>query len=256
MKNLTACLIAAATIGLGGFLGTSSASAETGDLKVTFKYAGDAPTPAKTNVTADAQYCGKFDLIDESLLVNKDNNGIKNVVFYVYTGRRDPAPKFAPVDPKVVVLANQDCRFEPHIAVAMKGDTLKVDNPDEVGHNANMQFFNNKAQNPNIPAGQSVSVELTDAEPAPTNVTCNIHPWMKSYVVVLDHPFVSVSDDNGEVTIKGLPAGEKFNFRIFHESVSFKEVDVNGEKVKLKRGALEIEIKPGENDFGTITLGG
>ena len=69
-----------------------------------------------------------------------------------------------------------------HIVIAQTGDTLKVTNPDAVGHNANLGFFNNKQQNFTIPAGQEKTVALEESEPAPIPVDCNIHPWMKSYV--------------------------------------------------------------------------
>ena len=31
-----------------------------------------------------------------------------------------------------------------------------------------------------------------------------------------DHPFAAVSDENGDLTIKGLPAGEELVFRVYH----------------------------------------
>ena len=73
-------------------------------------------------------------------------------------------------------LANENCRFEPHILITQTGDKLKVTNPDPVGHNANMNFFNNRAENLMIPAGQEQLVSLDKAEPAPIPIDCNIHP--------------------------------------------------------------------------------
>ncbi len=192
--------------------------------------------------------------MNERLVVNKDNNGIKNVVVYVYTGRGgSDLPKMPPVN-ETRTLANDKCRFEPHIIIAQTGDTLKVTNPDPIGHNANLNFFNNKPQNPTIPAGQEKTFELAKDEPAPIPVDCNIHPWMKAYVVVLDHPFAAVSDENGDLTIKGLPAGEKLVFRAFHEAGSISDVTVDGKETEWKRSRFEVDIKPGMNDLGTVVL--
>ena len=138
--------------------------------------------------------------------------------------------------------------------IAQTGDTLKVTNPDDVGHNANLSFFNNKQQNLMIPATQEKDVALEKSEPAPIPVDCNIHPWMKAYVVVLDHPFAAVSDENGEMTIKGLPAGEELVFRAYHESGSIKEVVIGGKKDEWKRSKFEMEIEPGMNDMGTVVV--
>jgi hypothetical protein len=56
------------------------------------------------------------------------------------------------------------------------------------------------------------------------------HSWMHAYLIVLDHPFVSVSDDQGNVEIKDLPAGNELVFRVFHESFAgaIPEVEIDG----------------------------
>ncbi len=234
--------------------GAMPASAQTGDLKIHFEYGGDPPDAAEVNVNKDVEFCGKNKLLNDRLLVNKQNKGIKNVVVYVYTGRG--GSKLDKVEPakNTHTLANQNCRFEPHIVIAQTGDTLKVTNPDAVGHNANLGFFNNKQQNFTIPSGQEKTVELEKDEPAPIPVDCNIHPWMKSYIVVLDHPFAAASDENGDLVIKGLPAGEELVFRAYHEAGSLGEVEINGKKEEWKRSRFEVKIKEGMNDLGTVVI--
>jgi plastocyanin len=231
----------------------SIANAQTGDLKIRFEYGGAAPVPTLIKVDKDVEYCGKHKLENERLLVNPDNKGIQNVVVYVYTGRGgSKLDDVAPAN-KTHELANDKCRFEPHIVIAQTGDTLKVSNPDTVGHNANLGLFNNKQQNFTIPAGQEKTVALEQSEPAPIPVDCNIHPWMKAYVVVLDHPFAAKSDENGELIIKGLPVGQ-LNFRAYHEAGAIKEVKINGKDEEWNRSRFDVEIKPGMNDLGTVTL--
>ena len=159
-----------------------------------------------------------------------------------------------PATNKTLTLANDQSRFEPHIVIAQPGDTLKVTNPDSVGHNANLGFFNNKQQNFTIPAGQEKTVALEESEPAPIPVDCNIHPWMKSYVVVLDHPFAAVSDENGDLTIKGLPVGEELVFRVYHEAGGIKEVEINGKAEEWSRSRFKVDVKPGVNDLGTVVI--
>ena len=39
-------------------------------------------------------------------------------------------------------------------------------------------------------------------------VKCNVHPWMRSYIGVVSHPFFAVTGDDGTFTIKGLPPGK------------------------------------------------
>ena len=255
MKNprlaFTALIFAATSI-----MGASDGrAAETGDLKIHFKYGGAAPDAKAIIPTANAEFCGKNPLSDPSLMVDKDNQGLKNVVVYVYTGRGGSDIDFEGGEAEVKELANRGCEFDPHIVITKTGDTLKVTNPDPIGHNANIQFFKNKAVNPTIPAGQFVDVELVKPEPAPIPIACNIHPWMTAFVVVLDHPYAAVSDKDGNLVIKGLPVGKELVFRAYHESARIKEVEIDGKKTKWKRSRFEVKIEPGMNDLGTVVIG-
>ena len=38
-------------------------------------------------------------------------------------------------------------------------------------------------------------------------VKCDVHPWMKSYIGVVGHPYFDVTAENGAYEISGLPAG-------------------------------------------------
>ena len=49
-------------------------------------------------------------------------------------------------------------------------------------------------------------------------VGCDVHPWMRSYISVLDHPFFAVTKEDGKFEIKGLPAGE-YEIEAFHEKL-------------------------------------
>jgi len=38
-------------------------------------------------------------------------------------------------------------------------------------------------------------------------VKCNIHGWMHAYIGVLDHPYFTVTGEDGKFTIANLPPG-------------------------------------------------
>ncbi len=229
---------------------------ETGTVKAKFVYGGSAFDPTAIDVNKDVEFCGKHKLVNEKLLVNKENNGIQNVAFFVYTGRGGSKLPAQTARNLKVTLANENCRFAPRVVMLQVGDTLEITNPDTVGHNANLNFFTNTAQNITIPPGAAKEIKIEKAEPGVIPVDCNIHPWMRAWVVALDHPFAGISNEDGEIEIKGLPVGEKLAFRISHEAADggIKEVKIGGKSETLKKNILEVMVKAGVNDLGTITI--
>jgi uncharacterized protein (DUF2141 family) len=56
-------------------------------------------------------------------------------------------------------------------------------------------------------------------------VKCNIHPWMRAYIGVVNHPFFAVTGDDGSYSIKGLPPGT-YTIEIVHEKFGKQEMQV------------------------------
>ncbi len=253
MKKLFTLSIAALATAVCGL--ASSASAQYADVTATFVLKGKAPEPAAVTGISDP-ICTSFKITSESLIVNKENNGIANVLLYPEpksfdVSKADPSVK----EPLVAkpLLDNANCRFVPHLLVVQAGQKLEVKNSDKTGHNANFAFIENPPKNQQIPAGGTQDFTVASAEPAPIPVTCGSHTWMKAHVVIQSHPFIGVSNEKGEVSIKGLPVG-KINMRVWQEVGKFKELTIGGKTYPVKRGAIELELKPGKNDLGTIEL--
>lgn len=196
---------------------------------------------------------------NESLLVHKENWGVRNVIMYVYTGRggsKLPAVHPESVGKKDVEISARECRIEPRIALLQAGDDLIGNYSDPIGHNFNISFFANLPIGPTIPVSEDGKTQrsVPKAEPAPIPVECNVHPWMKGYLIITDHPYAAVSDENGVLVIENLPAGAKLSFRLWHEVGNRLEgVEVGGTKVS-RVNRVEIPIAPGVNDLGEVTL--
>jgi len=56
-------------------------------------------------------------------------------------------------------------------------------------------------------------------------VTCGVHPWMRAYVSVLEHPFFAVTDDTGNFKIEGLPPGT-YQLEAVHEVYGRQQLTV------------------------------
>src|SRR5689334_5384607 len=59
-------------------LASAAAAQDWGDLDGTFLFKGTPPTPNKIRPEKDPEFCGKHDIFEETLTVNKDNKGIAN----------------------------------------------------------------------------------------------------------------------------------------------------------------------------------
>jgi len=232
-------------------------AAEWGNVKGQFLYDGDPPKPAKLRITKDEEECCKHDLVDESLIVNRENHGLKNVVIYLYLGRGDTVPvhdSYIATGKQERKLDNLACRFDPRVVLLWKSQTLRIGNSDPIGHNALIDTRKNPPINVTIPSGGSFkhSFQLQEREPVP--VSCSIHPWMRGWVLVRDSPYMAVTDKDGKFEIKNLPVGQ-WEFVCWHEKASFlTEVVRAGKRAEWKRGRVQVRIKGGDNDMGAVTV--
>jgi len=224
-----------------------------GILKGRFVFGGMTPEQAKIDPKADAEFCGKHTILDESLVV-ADDNSLKNVVVWMHLASGDePPPAVEPSD-KPVVIDNKDCRFEPHISLVQAGQTLEVKNSDKIVHSSLIDFFASPPISVTVPIGGKIAEKLLEEERLPNSVTCAIHPWMKGWVLVKEHPYFAVSDDKGEFTIRNIPPGD-WNFRFWHEKAGYlREVEVAGKPTEWSKGILAVNIAEGKtNDLGVVT---
>ena len=57
------------------------------------------------------------------------------------------------------------------------------------------------------------------AEPGIVHLTCEAgHPWMRAYVFVADHPYVTVTGDNGEFVLDDVPVRTR-QLTMWHEGI-------------------------------------
>jgi plastocyanin len=222
-------------------------------LKGKFVFDGDPPKPQPIDCTKEPACC-QMKLFDQSLVVGK-NKELANVVVWVRTkGLKVPA-ELAAAHKEPVLLDNKDCKFEPRIVGLVKGQTLKIGNSDPVSHNSNIaaQQFN-----PIVAIGNQVGFEPKSLTLiVPNEVTCNIHPWMKGWVVVRPDPFFAISAEDGTFEIKGLPAGRELEFQAWQEKSGFvTAVKLKGKAATWAKGRFTQKLKAGENDLGAIEVAG
>jgi len=234
-------------------LASTAAAQDWGDLDGTFLYKGTPPTPNKIRPEKDPEYCGKHDIFDETLTVNKDNKGIANVVVYLVDATK---PKIHPDYDKTakdkIEVDNENCRFSPHVLGIRVGQTLVVGNKDPIAHNTKADFFKNTPFNDLIPAKGSIEKSFNQEEATPSTLACSIHPWMNGYVLIRDNPYFAISDKDGKISIKNLPAGEH-TFIVWNTKF-LTSVTVDGKATTWMRGRVKLNIKKGANSLGKVEV--
>lgn len=222
-------------------------AAEWSNLKGQFIFDGKAPNAVRLNVAAQPQ-CAKHNVVDERLIVDKVSLGIKNVVIFVSSKNVKIHPDYKKTAKDKVTLDNKNCRFDPHIAVVRVSQTLELHNSDPFPHNCNMTPLGDVPANPLLGPNGSVKYNFQKSQRIPVPVTCNIHGWMKGFIVVRDDPYTAVSDDQGRFELKNLPA-EELEFTVWHENSGWLEA-----RPDWKKGKFTLQIKPEGNDLGAIKV--
>ncbi|MGE5754273.1 MAG: hypothetical protein ACM35G_00950, partial [Planctomycetaceae bacterium] len=118
---------------------------------------------------------------------------------------------------------------------------------DLVNHNIRFSALTNASFNQVLPPNGQFQLGLV-AERRPIPLSCDIHPWMKGFVMVFDHPFFDVTGGDGSFEIKGVPAGTQ-NLVVWQETVGYVTPGAaRGRPVQIRAGAVtdvgEIKLIP------------
>lgn len=205
-----------------------------GTLSGKVSWEGSAPKMRKIKMNADpaclAQHSG--DLFSESLVLG-DNNGMANVVVRVVSGL--PDKKWVPPS-NPAVLDQRGCLYQPHVLAVMTGQMVKILNSDGILHNVNARAKVNKAFNLAMPRNKRQIVK-TFSHPENIVLKCNVHPWMKAFLIVQDHPFFQVTGADGLFRIENLPPGN-YLIEAWHEKAGTRST-----KVTVSAGSMLVPLQ-------------
>jgi plastocyanin len=132
----------------------------------------------------------------------------------------------APAWPKPSNLAieQKNFQFVPSLLVVSKGTSVAFPNEDSEFHNV---FSYSKAKRFDLgryPKGESKNVFFDT--PGIVKIYCEVHPWMRAVVLVLENPFFAVVAANGTFAIRGIPAGH-YDLVIWNIDAGSKKVGVD-----------------------------
>jgi plastocyanin len=228
MRLLSAGLISLTICTL--VIGAATRLASGGSLKGTVVLKGTAPEPQKLPVTIDQWVCGKEKSAED--LVLSPEGGIRNAVIWL---ENPPPASTAAALPPVTAVDQKECVFTPRVVVVAAGGRIDFLNSDRLLHNLHSMPNANPPFNRAQPRGRTIPI--TFPHPEIVRVNCDLHSWMRGWVVVAEHSFYAITDADGRFALPGLPPG-RYTVRVWQERL----------------GTISREIVVGDQDPTTITL--
>ena len=111
------------------------------------------------------------------------------------------------------VIAQKNKAFAPYITVTQKGQQLSFQNQDDITHHIYSVSGENRFSF-KIKAGKEKVSPILEHS-GEVAMGCNIHDWMSGFVLVVDTPYYSQTDNNGIATLE-LAAGGEYRLVVWH----------------------------------------
>lgn len=199
-----------------------TAPAMAGSVKGVAKFEGENPGRKKVKMSADpaCEAMHSKPVGTEDYLIRKTGE-IVNVFVYLKDGvpgqKHETPTEHAKID-------QVGCMYVPHVQGLMVNQTLDIVNSDKTMHNIHCLATVNKEFNFGQPTPGTREQVFRRAENA-IHMKCDVHPWMSSYLFVMEHPYFAVTGDQGQFEIKNVPAG-KYTLVAWHEKLGTVEQEV------------------------------
>ncbi len=189
-----------------------------GAIKGTVILKGTPPEMRKLAVTIDQYVCGKEKNAEDLLL--SPQGGIRSAVVWI---EKPPASAVAEALPSAGSMDQKECMFAPRVVIVPAGGRIDFLNSDRLLHNLHSTPSANPPFNRTQPKGRTIAISFS--HPEIIRVTCDLHSWMKGWVVVAEHPFYALTDGAGSFELRGLPAG-RYTLKAWQERLGTVSRDV------------------------------
>jgi hypothetical protein len=125
-------------------------------------------------------------------------------------------------------LANQDCMLTPQVQAVVAPATLNIVSDDVALHRdriVNVGTGELEGIAPFNDNGEVVPFDRVLDTTEQLEVTCDLHPWAKAWILVLDHPYYATSEKAGTFSIDDVPPGT-YHVKAWHPLLGTAEQTV------------------------------
>jgi len=216
-----------------------------GDVTGTVTLSGTPPPAPVNDKLADNPQCAALHSEPVKIVFYRvgANNGLADVVVKIIgisgTSTGESAP---PLN-----LDQKGCEYIPYISAVQTGQKIIIKNSDPFLHNVhvdpsadggNIGKAKNMAQ---MGGGPSMSVSFSAPEDF-LRIRCDVHPWMFSYITVVDNPYFALTDADGKFKIANVPPG-KYKIEALHRKANAKKPLVKEVEVKPDGAMVDFTIE-------------
>ena len=170
-----------------------------------------------------------------------------------------PVPGASPwLKPSKAAIFQKGLQFSPPLLVVPKGATVSFPNEDNELHNVFSYSKSKRFDLGRYPRGESKNVVFD--KPGIVKIYCEVHPWMRAAVLVLENPYFAIVSGNGSFLIEGIPPG-RYELLAWNFDAGSKRipVDVPADKSPELLIQLSNASKPGTMEriihLGALTVG-
>ena len=209
----------------------------TGSIAGKVSFTGTVPPAEKVKTSADPKCAAMHKEGLEKQAIAVKDGGLAHAFVYLKSGVTGTYPPPA----TAAVLDQQGCTYHPHVIGVQVNQDITIRNSDDTLHNIHPRPTVNTEFNIGQARKGMEATRKFDKEEVMIPVGCDVHPWMRSYISVLSHPFFAVTNEDGTYEIKNVPPGE-YEVEVFHE--------------KLKTQTGKATVKAGEPAKVDLTFAG
>jgi plastocyanin len=178
----------------------------------------------------------------EAELRDAKGQPVANAVVYLSPETVVPAP---PARAPRAVIDQIDKEFVPRVVPVSTGSRVDFPNHDDIRHHV---YSFSQAKQFELPLYQGTPAQPVSFDKAGVvKLGCNIHDWMRGYILVLDTPWFAASDARGVARVDDLPAGT-FRVTAWHpdlprgEPVEHARIEFGHDAIR--RVTVTLELKP------------
>jgi polysaccharide lyase family 4-like protein len=178
------------------------------------KFSGK-PEVIELTTTKDQGTC--HDKKTSPRLVVDGSGGVANAIVYLEGITKGKGIEDMPAG----MLDQKECEYHPHVQVVPFDKEFVIKSSDPILHNVHMN--QGDATIANVPFPEPGQVKKKFKKPGLATTKCDAgHLWMSAFVYATDNPYVAVTDEKGNFTIKDVPPG-KYKLVMWHEGYILKE---------------------------------